>query len=143
MAGGRQGFTSQLDASLPNGADKEIVANNLLGSRKRSREAEDLRSQWQQQQQLLMNTVSEFHQNTGPGSVVNPQSTGVSTGLRLTFEDDRLRSSSPVSTSGRLEATKIFTSSIAENFGTHLQQERDEIEQLLKTQVLSVLVMTF
>ncbi|XP_024403437.1 probable BOI-related E3 ubiquitin-protein ligase 3 [Physcomitrium patens] len=134
LAGGRQGFTSQLDASLPNGADKEIVANNLLGSRKRSREAEDLRSQWQQQQQLLMNTVSEFHQNTGPGSVVNPQSTGVSTGLRLTFEDDRLRSSSPVSTSGRLEATKIFTSSIAENFGTHLQQERDEIEQLLKTQ---------
>jgi hypothetical protein len=147
VAGGRPGYTPQLDASLlNNGGEKQIAGNALGGSRKRSREAEDLRSQWQQQQQqmqqpqqqqqLLVNVI-DFQNNTttGPGSVVNPQSnTGVSTGLRLTFEDDRLRSTSPVSTSGRVEATRNLVSNMAENLGTHLLQERDEIDQLLKIQ---------
>ncbi|XP_024360982.1 probable BOI-related E3 ubiquitin-protein ligase 2 isoform X2 [Physcomitrium patens] len=134
LVGVHQGYAPQVDASHLNGAEKEIAASNLLGSRKRARETEELRSQWLQQRQLLMNSVSDFHQNTGPGSVVNPQSTGVSTGLRLTFEDDRLRSSSPVSTSGRVEATKNSVSSMTESFGTHLQQERNEIDHLLKIQ---------
>lgn len=138
VAGGRP-YAPQIDASLLNTAGEKQIAGNLLGgSRKRSREADDLRSQWQQQQQqqqqqLLVN-VSDFQ---NPGSVVNPQSTGVSTGLRLTFEDDRLRSTSPVSTSGRVgDTTKNLVSNMAENFGSHLQQERDEIEQILKIQVL-------
>jgi hypothetical protein len=130
------GYALQLDASLLNNAagEKQIAGNLLGGSRKRSREGDDLRSQWQQQQQQLLVNVSDFHQN--PGSVVNPQSTGVSTGLRLTFEDDRLRSTSPVSTSGRVgDATKNLVSNMAENLGSHWQQERDEIEQILKIQV--------
>ncbi|KAG0556346.1 hypothetical protein M758_11G044700 [Ceratodon purpureus] len=138
LAGGRP-YTPQIDASLLNTAGEKQIAGNLLGgSRKRSREADDLRTQWQQQQQqqqpqqqLLVN-VSDFQ---NPGSVVNPQSTGVSTGLRLTFEDDRLRSTSPVSTSGRVgDTTKNLVSNMAENLGSHLQQERDEIEQILKIQ---------
>ncbi|KAG0556347.1 hypothetical protein M758_11G044700 [Ceratodon purpureus] len=140
LAGGRP-YTPQIDASLLNTAGEKQIAGNLLGgSRKRSREADDLRTQWQQQQQqqqpqqqLLVN-VSDFQ---NPGSVVNPQSTGVSTGLRLTFEDDRLRSTSPVSTSGRVgDTTKNLVSNMAENLGSHLQQERDEIEQILKIQVI-------
>ena len=141
MAGGRQGYAPQLDASLLNvGVEKQIAGNLLGGSRKRSREADDLRSQWQQQtqqqqqpQQLLVN-VSDFQ---NPGSVVNPQSTGISTGLRLTFEDDRLRSTSPVSTSGRVaDTTKNLVSNMADNLGSQWQQERDEVEQILKIQVL-------
>ena len=91
---------------------------------------------------------ANFHQTrtTGPRSVVNPQSTtaaaaaggggGVSTGLRLAFENDRLRSTSPVSTSGRPEVTaKNLVASMADDFSSHLQKERDEIEHLLKIQV--------
>lgn len=141
LVGGRHGYAPTLDASLLNtSAEKQVVGNLLGGSRKRSREGNELRSQWQQQppplqqqqQQRLVN-VSDFHQN--PGSVVNPQSTGVSTGLCLTFQDDRLRSTSPVSTSGRVgDATKNLVSNMAENLGSHFQQERDEIEQILKIQ---------
>lgn len=132
LVGGRQGYTLQLDSSL-NGGDKEIAAVPLSNSRKRAREGDDLRSQWQQQCPQTLN-VSDFPQ-TGPGSVVNPQSTGVSTGLRLTFEDDRLRSTSPVSTSGRVEVTKNFASNMPDGLAAPLQQDRDdEIEQLLKIQ---------
>lgn len=145
LSGGRQNYSFHLDPSLLNNVgDKQVAGisnNNLIsGSRKRSREAEDLRSQWQQhqqqqQQQQLVVNVSDFQNITGPGSVVNPQSNaGVSTGLRLTFEDDRIRSTSPVSTSGRVETTRNLVSNMAESLGTNLQQDRDEIDQLLKIQ---------
>jgi len=156
LAGGRHGYTQQLDtAALLNGGEKDRLMAGSNSGRKRTREqAEDLQicSPWQQQQQLqqqqqpqqlAMNIQAqqpEAHQTTGPGSVVNPQSNGVSTGLqlRLTLEDDRLRSASPAFTSGRVEpaggAKSSFVSAIAENFGSHLRQEQDEIAQLLKIQ---------
>ena len=135
MAGAQHGHATQLPRPLMN--DSEVEAASNLGSRKRAREAEDLRTQWQQHHQQLLMNVPDFQQNTGPGSVVNPHSTGVSTGLRLTFEDDRIRSSSPVFTSGRVETSKNVVTSAVDDYSSHLQQERDEIEQLLKIQVLS------
>lgn len=134
MAGAQHGHATQLPRPLMN--DSEVEAASNLGSRKRAREAEDLRTQWQQHHQQLLMNVPDFQQNTGPGSVVNPHSTGVSTGLRLTFEDDRIRSSSPVFTSGRVETSKNVVTSAVDDYSSHLQQERDEIEQLLKIQVL-------
>lgn len=113
----------------------------MMGSsRKRAREQiEEFCSPWPNppppQPQFVINGVTQL--DTHPGSVVNPQSTnGVSTGLRLAFEDDhRLRSASPVSTSGRVETAPKPT--WAENFASHLQQERDEVTQLLKIQVIN------
>jgi hypothetical protein len=150
VAGGRHGYAIDTAA-----IEKDRLMPGSNSGRKRPRDqAEDLQicSPWQQQQQLqqqqslVMNNITpqpEGNPTTGPGSVVNPQSNnGVSTGLqlRLTLEDDRLRSASPVSTSGRVEPAKSsYVSAMAENFGSHLRQERDEITQLLKIQVMHAL----
>ncbi|XP_073395769.1 uncharacterized protein [Physcomitrium patens] len=62
-------------------------------------------------------------QNPSPGVTRSKHYRLFNQCLQLTFEDDRLRSTSPVSTSGRVAAP--------------LQQDRDdEIEQLLKIQVI-------
>lgn len=154
VTGGRHAYPPQVNVAATHAENEgNVAAAAAGGSRKRGREVgDDLASQWHQQhqqhQQHLLN-VPNFHQTqtTGPGSVVNPQSTtaaaaagggggGVSTGLRLAFENDRLRSTSPVSTSGRPEVTaKNLVASMAEDFSSHLQKERDEIEHLLKIQV--------
>lgn len=137
VTGPSHGLPTQLNPVILNELSENEIAGNLFGSRKKARKAEDLVSQRQQPQhhhQLL--TVPEFQLSNGPGSVVNPQSTGVSTGLRLTFDDDRLHSSSPPSSSGRGDAVKNYPTVMGEDLSSQLQQQREEIEQLLKLQVL-------
>ncbi|KAJ7542726.1 hypothetical protein O6H91_09G009500 [Diphasiastrum complanatum] len=106
------------------------IACNLLASRKRPREVDDLLAPQRRQQQLL--NVIDFHQNHGASTVIIPQSAGVSTGLKLAFEDERLNSTS-TSTSGRVEGSS-FLSFLNDEVSAHLQQQRDEIDQYLKAQ---------
>ncbi|CAM6015636.1 unnamed protein product [Sphagnum balticum] len=140
-----------------NEAQNELTCT-LLGSRKRAREAataatavaDVLANQRQQQQQQLLNqqrqpqqqqqqehqllNVSDYRNHiTGP-VVMPPQSTGVSTGLRLTFEDDRLNSTTCASTSGRGNVSSTMFSIMGEDLSTQIQQQSEEIELLLKAQ---------
>ncbi|KAL3698519.1 hypothetical protein R1sor_012595 [Riccia sorocarpa] len=107
------------------------LACNLLGSRKRPRETDELLSN--AKHQLL--TVTEFHQNHATGSVILPQSNSVSTGLRLAFDDDRMNSaaSSP-STSGRGEVTTSLFSVVGDELSSQLIQQKEEIDQFFKSQ---------
>ena len=137
-SGGRHMPTNQQDhdilAATAAFTTKFNAANAMVGARKRTRDqVEEFCSPWpspppqQQQQQFVINATSQL--DTHPGAVVNPATTAnnVSTGLRLTFEDDtRLRSVSPPPP----EPTW------AEDFATYMQKEREDIAQLLKVQVL-------
>ncbi|EFJ05423.1 hypothetical protein SELMODRAFT_103907 [Selaginella moellendorffii] len=61
--------------------------------------------------------------------------TGVSTGLRLAFPDDRLSSTAP-SGCGKLELNSTTgLSMLVEEIAIELQRQRDEIEQLMRAQV--------
>ncbi|KAJ7520529.1 hypothetical protein O6H91_19G009600 [Diphasiastrum complanatum] len=105
---------------------------NILTSRKRPREVDDLLAPQRRAQQLL--NVADFHQSHGAAAAVMlPQSVGVSTGLKLAFEDER-RNSSSTSTSGRPEGGSPFVSFLSDEVSAHLQQQRDEIDQYLRAQ---------
>jgi hypothetical protein len=147
-----------------NEAQNELTCT-LVGSRKRAREAATAATavadvlanqrQQQQQQQLLnqqrqpqqqqqqehqLLNVSDYRNHiTGP-VVMPPQSTGVSTGLRLTFEDDRLNSTTCASTSGRGNVSSTMFSIMGEDLSTQIQQQSEEIELLLKAQVVCLFV---
>ncbi|XP_024365401.1 probable BOI-related E3 ubiquitin-protein ligase 3 isoform X2 [Physcomitrium patens] len=103
---------------------------NLVNSRKRAREDDDIRVNSRQQQQQMLNM--EYHPNHGSVSVP-PSTTGVSTGLRLSFEDDRLNSTSSASTSGR-DISTSFMAAVGDDLNTHLQQQREEVELFFKLQ---------
>lgn len=107
------------------------LACNLLGSRKRQREADDLLTN--SRQHIL--TVSDFHPSHGSGTAGLPQTSSVSTGLRLTFEEDRLNSASSPSTSGRGEVTSSLYSVVSDDLGTQLGQQKEEIDVFFKAQV--------
>ncbi|XP_024399408.1 probable BOI-related E3 ubiquitin-protein ligase 3 [Physcomitrium patens] len=110
-------------------AENDLTCN-LVASRKRAREEDDVLVNSRQQQQQMLSM--EYHQNHVPISVVT-QTTGVSTGLRLAFEEDRLNSTSSASTSGR-DVSTSFMAVMGEDISTHLQQQREEVEQFFKLQ---------
>ncbi|KAH8967521.1 hypothetical protein BDL97_03G081200 [Sphagnum fallax] len=137
-----------------NEADNEI-ASTLPSSRKRPRElaAADAaavmnhRQQCHQQHQLLNQSrqpqqqqldISHYQNRHVTGrlpDVVMPRSTGVSTGLHLTFEDDRVNSTSLASTSGRENVSLPLLSSVGEeDLSAHIQQQSEEIKLLFKAQ---------
>ncbi len=124
-------------AALFNESENEI-AYNLLGSRKRPREGDDtLVTQWQRQQHHIPNVAEYNQQQTyGSGATMGvPQTTGVSTGLHLAFEDERINSTTSASTSERADASRSVLFAVGEDLNTQLQQQREEIEQFFKMQV--------
>jgi hypothetical protein len=148
-----------------NEADNEIACT-LLSSRKRPRElaAADAaavmnhRQQYHQQHQLLTQSrqpqqqqhqqqeqldISHYQNHHVVGrlpDVVMPRSTGVSTGLHLTFEDDRVNSTSLASTSGRENVSLPLLSIVGEeDLSAHIQQQGEEIKLLFKAQVVCIL----
>jgi E3 ubiquitin-protein ligase BOI-like protein len=142
-----------------NEADNEIACT-LLSSRKRPRElaAADAaavmnhRQQYHQQHQLLNQSrqpqqqqldISHYQNHDVAGrlpEVVMPRSTGVSTGLHLTFEDDRVNSTSLASTSGRENVSLPLLSIVGEeDLSAHIQQQSEEIKLLFKAQVVCIL----
>ncbi|KAL2645168.1 hypothetical protein R1flu_012755 [Riccia fluitans] len=122
-------YQSPMSASLYTEPENELACN-LLGSKKRPRETDELLSNAKHQ---LM-AVTEFHQNHAAGSVILPQSNSVSTGLRLAFEDDRLNSASSPSTSGRGEVTTSLFSVVGDELSSQLVQQKEEIDQFFKSQ---------
>jgi hypothetical protein len=122
------GQQAAINPNLFTESDNDLACN-LLGSRKRQREADDLLAT--SRQHIL--TVSDFHQSHGSGTL--PQSSSVSTGLRLTFEDDRLNSASSPSTSGRGEVTSSLFSVVGDDLASQLAQHKEEIDLYFKTQV--------
>ncbi len=150
-----------------NEADNEIACT-LLSSRKRPRElaAADAaavmnhRQQGHQQHQLLNQSrqpqqqqhqqqqldISHYQNHHVAGrlpDVVMPRSTGVSTGLHLTFEDDRVNSTSLASTSGRENVSLPLLSIVGEeDLSAHIQQQSEEIKLLFKAQVVCILFPT-
>ncbi|KAH9534236.1 hypothetical protein CY35_18G097200 [Sphagnum magellanicum] len=123
-------------AALFNESENEI-AYNLLGSRKRPREGDDtLVTQWQRQQHHIPNVAEYNQQQTyGSGATMGvPQTTGVSTGLHLAFEDERINSTTSASTSERADASRSVLFAVGEDLNTQLQQQREEIEQFFKMQ---------
>lgn len=142
-----------------NEADNEIACTSL-SSRKRPRElaAADAaavmnhRQQCHQQHQLLNQSrqpqqqrldISHYLNRHVAGrlpDVVMPRSTGVSTGLHLTFEDDRVNSTSLASTSGRENVSLPLLSIVGEeDLSAHIQQQSEEIKLLFKAQVVCTL----
>ncbi|CAK9211809.1 unnamed protein product [Sphagnum troendelagicum] len=122
-------------AALFNESENEL-AYNLLGSRKRPREGDDtLVTQWQRQQNHIPNAAQYNQQQTyGSGATMGvPQTTGVSTGLHLAFEDERINSTS-ASTSERADASRSVLFAVGEDLNSQLQQQREEIEQFFKMQ---------
>ena len=135
----------QMSNTLINKAAESELACNLLTSRKRAREDEELslvnsrqqhqqQQQHQHQQQQLLNI--EYQQtHHGSGTVLISQGTGVSTCLNLAFEeDDRLNSTSSASTSCR-DVSPSLLAAMGEDLSRQLQQQREEVEQFFKLQV--------
>jgi hypothetical protein len=142
----------------------------LSGSRKRARELGDdddenalvatTHRQRQQQYPILNAAAAEYHHqqqqqqqqqqqtlvHRSPGAAAmspGPQTIGVSTGLRLAFEQDdssRLNSTTSASTSTERRAEARTSQSlfyaVGEDLNIQLQQQREEIEQFFKVQVL-------
>ncbi len=144
-----------------NEADNEISCT-LLSSRKRPRElaAADAaavmnhrqqchqqhqllnqsRQPQQQQQQLDISHYQNHHVAGRLPDVVMPRSTGVSTGLHLTFEDDRVNSTSLASTSGRENVSLPLLCIVGEeDLSAHIQHQSEEIKLLFKAQVVCIL----
>jgi hypothetical protein len=144
-----------------------LACSTLLpGSRKRARELGDdddenalvatTHRQRQQQQPILNAAPAEYHHqqqqqqqtlvHRSPGAAAmspGPQTIGVSTGLRLAFEQDdssRLNSTTSASTSTERRAEARTSQSlfyaVGEDLNIQLQQQREEIEQFFKVQVL-------
>ncbi len=148
-----------------------LACSTLLpGSRKRARELGDddddenalvatTHRQRHQQHPILNAAPAEYHHqqqqqqqqqqtlvNRSPGAAVmspGPQTIGVSTGLRLAFEQDdssRLNSTTSASTSTERRAEARTSQSlfyaVGEDLNIQLQQQREEIEQFFKVQVL-------
>ncbi|KAH8943049.1 hypothetical protein BDL97_13G028500 [Sphagnum fallax] len=142
-----------------------LACSTLLpGSRKRARELGDdddenalvatTHRQRQQQQPILNAAPAEYHHqqqqqqqtlvHRSPGAAAmspGPQTIGVSTGLRLAFEQDdssRLNSTTSASTSTERRAEARTSQSlfyaVGEDLNIQLQQQREEIEQFFKVQ---------
>ncbi len=151
-----------------------LACSTLLpGSRKRARELGDdddenalvatAHRQRQQQHPILNAAAAEYHHqqqqqqqqqqtlvHRSPGAAAmspGPQTIGVSTGLRLAFEQDdssRLNSTTSASTSTERRAEARTSQSlfyaVGEDLNIQLQQQREEIEQFFKVQVLAQLL---
>ena len=118
----------QMSNTLINKGAESEIACNLLTSRKRAREDEDL-NQLNTRQQLLNIEYQQSH------PVLISQGTGVSTCLNLAFEeDDRLNSTSCASTSCR-DVSPSLLAAMGEDLSRQLQQQREEVEQFFKLQV--------
>ena len=119
----------QMSNTLINKGAESELACNLLTSRKRAREDEDLNLVNTRQQQLLNIEYQQSH------PVLISQGTGVSTCLNLAFEeDDRLNSTSCASTSCR-DVSPSLLAAMGEDLNRQLQQQREEVEQFFKLQV--------
>eukprot|EP00249_Psilotum_nudum_P014919 c25067_g1_i1 orf=256-1125(-) len=104
---------------------------NLLGSRKRYKESEEFMSS--PGQQHLSIPILEFLENQGSSHAALHQIVGgVSTGLRLVFDDEQLNSSITLA-SGRADSSTLL-SVLGEQLVSEMQRQREEILQYIELQ---------
>ncbi|KAL3501169.1 hypothetical protein ACH5RR_035618 [Cinchona calisaya] len=101
----------------------------ILRPNKRSREAEAIASQQQKLQISLNNDL--YHDEVDRTCIANQNP--VSTGLRLSYDDEE-RNSSVTSASGNMTAASSIIWSVNGNIRTELDRQKEEFDQYFKTQ---------
>lgn len=104
---------------------------SMLRSNKRGRETEDIQRQQKLQISLNYNLCQDDADRTA--SIPNPNP--VSTGLRLSYDDDE-HNSSVTSASGSMTAASSIILSLGDNIRTELDRQKEEFDQYIKIQVL-------
>jgi E3 ubiquitin-protein ligase BOI-like protein len=99
----------------------------MLRPNKRGRETEDI------SRQISLNYNACQDEADRSGSIPNPNV--VSTGLRLSYDDDE-RNSSVTSASGSMTAAPSIILSLGDNITTELDRQKEEFNQFIKIQVL-------
>ncbi|KAF5746593.1 BOI-related E3 ubiquitin-protein ligase 1-like isoform X1 [Tripterygium wilfordii] len=101
----------------------------MLRSNKRIGDTEDVYRQHNLQISLNYNIHPDEADRLASIPITNP----VSTGLRLSYDDDE-RNSSVTSASGSMTATPSMISSLDDNIRTELGRQREEFDQYIKIQ---------
>ncbi|CAI0434677.1 unnamed protein product [Linum tenue] len=129
----------QLFGNLPAGCNVDAVnyfgnehISPMLQSNKRTREAEDFGRQQKLQISLNYN-VCQDEADRSASVPNNPNA--VSTGLRLSYDDDE-RNSSLTSASGSMTAAgpSMILSSLGDNIRSELDRQKEEFDQYIKLQ---------
>lgn len=97
---------------------------------KRTREIEDI----SRQQKLQISLNYNVCQDEADRSASIPNPNHVSTGLRLSYDDDE-RNSSVTSASGSMTAAPSMILSVGDNIRTELDRQKEEFDQYIKIQV--------
>ncbi|XP_058776419.1 BOI-related E3 ubiquitin-protein ligase 1 isoform X2 [Vicia villosa] len=125
----------QLFGNLQDGCNVDLVnfGNEHIGSmippnNKRSRDLEDISNQ--QRLQISLNYNARQDEPDRSASIPNPNH--VSTGLRLSYDDDE-RNSTVTSASGSITTTPIILS-LGDNFRTELDRQQEELDHYIKLQ---------
>lgn len=103
---------------------------HMLQPNKRGREMED----FSRQQKLQISLNSNICQDEADRSASIPKPNPVSTGLKLSYDDDE-RNSSVTSASGSLNAAPPIILSLGDNIRTELDRQNEEFDQYIKIQV--------
>lgn len=101
----------------------------MLRPNKRGRETED----FSRQQKLQISLNSNICQDEADRSASIPNPNPVSTGLRLSYDDDE-RNSSVTSASGSMTAAPPIILSLGDNVRTELDRQKEEFDQYIKVQ---------
>lgn len=101
----------------------------MLRPNKRGREAED----FSRQQKLQISLNYNICQDEADRSASIPNPNPVSTGLRLSYDDDE-RNSSVTSASGSMTAAPSIILSLGDNIRTELDRQKEEFDQYIKIQ---------
>ncbi|KAJ6898204.1 BOI-related E3 ubiquitin-protein ligase 1 isoform X1 [Populus alba x Populus x berolinensis] len=101
----------------------------ILRTNKRVREAED----FGRQQKLQISLNYNICQDEADRSASIPNPNPVSTGLRLSYDDDE-HNSSITSASGSMSAAPSIILSLGDNIKTELDRQNDEFDQYIKIQ---------
>ncbi|XP_020217549.1 E3 ubiquitin-protein ligase BOI [Cajanus cajan] len=102
--------------------------NSMVQPNKRSREVEDI-----SKQRLQISLNYNFLQDDADRLASIPNPNPVSTGLRLSYEDDE-HNSSVTSASGSMTATPSIVLSLGDNIRTELDRQQEELDQYMKLQ---------
>ncbi|XVF85004.1 hypothetical protein PTKIN_Ptkin17bG0084200 [Pterospermum kingtungense] len=126
----------QLFGSLPAGCTIDPVnyfgkehLTPMIRSNKRGRETEDIQRQQKLQISLNYNICQEEADRSA--SIPNPNT--VSTGLRLSYDDDE-RNSSVTSASGSMTQGPSMILSLGDNVQSELDRQKEEFDQYIKIQ---------
>lgn len=129
-------------ATVPLGSNADPVNNfvneHLIRHNKRSREAEGVSRQQKLQISLNHNVVHDDTER--PANI--PGQNLVSTGLKLSYDDDE-PNSSVSSASGSMNASASVMMSLGDNIKTELERQKKEFDQYIKTQVWYYIFLTF